>query len=388
MLLLLSCLFLAINIDDIQDWDSKDLKIMYKSLNVDQKLVLNKLIKAHDLDTQEAKAIIEPKKKKVIDEGLPKPLDKLPSKHAENENNKDNQLPSRPEAPKNDAEFHVAKPPVVAPKQDSDFPIAKKPVENPPASADEELVEVVDPSNNDLQTSTPFSLKYVWISLVTVFVSEIGDKTFFIVAILGMKHSKILIVMANLLAMSCMTFISASLGHLVPNIIQSQWVAIIAGLVLILFGLSMLKDRKNNKIKEEYEEAKEELAEDNLDTGESKIHSIPAVNLFQKLGISPIFIKSFTMIFLAEWGDVSQLSTIALGASGGLFPVIVGSILGHALCTVLAIAFGHLLAQRLSATQGIFIIIKCRHLVEYRLFFLDFLQFMNRIFEKLIINKY
>ena len=195
------------------------------------------------------------------------------------------------------------------------------------------------------------TLKYIGISMITVFISEIGDKTFFIVAILGMKNPKITIILANMLAMTTMTLISAFLGHLVPNLIHSKIVSIIAGLILILFGCLMLMERKSNKIKQEYDEAKDSLAEDNLDTGESKLHGNHD-HILTKFGVSSLFISSFTMIFLAEWGDRSQMSTIVLGASGGLVPVVIGSILGHGLCTAVAIAFGHLVAQRLSARHG------------------------------------
>eukprot|EP00834_Sanchytrium_tribonematis_P000856 NODE_17_length_48642_cov_1.199349.p20 type:complete len:285 gc:universal NODE_17_length_48642_cov_1.199349:16395-15541(-) len=210
--------------------------------------------------------------------------------------------------------------------------------------------EILEEAAEEIQSLPNFyNMKFVWISLGSVFLSEIGDKTFFLCAILGMRHPKWIIVTANMLAMTLMTLISAFLGHLVPNLIHTQIVAIIAGVVLIIFGILMINERGSDKIKAEYEEAKEELDEDNLDSGESKLHPSGRSKFLIICGIPPILIQSFTMIFLAEWGDRSQLSTIALGASGGLFPVVLGSILGHALCTILAIAFGNAVAQRISA---------------------------------------
>eukprot|EP00382_Lankesteria_abbotti_P006305 CAMPEP_0113859380 /NCGR_PEP_ID=MMETSP0372-20130328/12294_1 /TAXON_ID=340204 /ORGANISM="Lankesteria abbotti" /LENGTH=76 /DNA_ID=CAMNT_0000837555 /DNA_START=31 /DNA_END=258 /DNA_ORIENTATION=- /assembly_acc=CAM_ASM_000359 len=54
------------------------------------------------------------------------------------------------------------------------------------------------------------------------------------------------------------------------------------------------------------------------------------------------------MTFLAEWGDRSQVATIALASSRDWLGVTVGSLLGHALCTGLAVVGGKMLASRIS----------------------------------------
>lgn len=64
--------------------------------------------------------------------------------------------------------------------------------------------------------------------------------------------------------------------------------------------------------------------------------------------IMRILIQAFTMTFVAEWGDRSQLSTIVLAARDNAYGVIVGGVLGHALCTGLAVIGGRMIAQRIS----------------------------------------
>jgi len=61
-----------------------------------------------------------------------------------------------------------------------------------------------------------------------------------------------------------------------------------------------------------------------------------------------IFMQAFTMTFLAEWGDRSQLTTIILSARENVYGVIVGGVLGHAICTGLAVIGGRMIAQRIS----------------------------------------
>ncbi|CAK9252796.1 unnamed protein product, partial [Sphagnum jensenii] len=61
-----------------------------------------------------------------------------------------------------------------------------------------------------------------------------------------------------------------------------------------------------------------------------------------------IFTQALTLTFLAEWGDRSQIATIALAASKNVYGVILGGLLGHAFCTGLAVIGGRLLAARIS----------------------------------------
>ncbi|XP_016975546.1 uncharacterized protein LOC108041976 isoform X1 [Drosophila rhopaloa] len=61
-----------------------------------------------------------------------------------------------------------------------------------------------------------------------------------------------------------------------------------------------------------------------------------------------ILAQAFTMTFLAEWGDRSQVTTIVLAANRDVFGVISGGIVGHCICTGLAVIGGRLLASKIS----------------------------------------
>ena len=64
--------------------------------------------------------------------------------------------------------------------------------------------------------------------------------------------------------------------------------------------------------------------------------------------ISPAFIEVCVLTFLAEWGDRSQIATIVLAASRNIFAVTIGAVIGHSLCTALAVVGGRILANRIS----------------------------------------
>ena len=54
------------------------------------------------------------------------------------------------------------------------------------------------------------------------------------------------------------------------------------------------------------------------------------------------------MTFLAEWGDRSQLATIVLAARENLSAIIIAGLIGHTLCTGLAVLGGRFVATKIS----------------------------------------
>ncbi|KAI5694444.1 hypothetical protein M8J76_004441, partial [Diaphorina citri] len=85
--------------------------------------------------------------------------------------------------------------------------------------------------------------------------------------------------------------------------------------------------------------------------------------------LSRVVIQAFTLTFLAEWGDRSQLTTIILAAREDVYGVTLGGVLGHSLCTGLAVIGGRFIAQRISVrtvtiTGGIvFLVFACTALL-------------------------
>jgi putative Ca2+/H+ antiporter (TMEM165/GDT1 family) len=68
--------------------------------------------------------------------------------------------------------------------------------------------------------------------------------------------------------------------------------------------------------------------------------------------VSAIFLEAFTLTFVAEWGDRSQLTTIILAARESVLGVCIGGIVGHAICTGIAVIGGRIIAQQISVRTG------------------------------------
>jgi len=107
---------------------------------------------------------------------------------------------------------------------------------------------------------------------------------------------------------------------------------------------------------EEFEEVERELENrseskkvDELEGGQAKDKPVaPGLTALLLRYFSPVFMQCFTMTFVAEWGDRSQIATIALASAKDAIGVTIGGILGHAICTGMAVLGGKLLATRIS----------------------------------------
>jgi putative Ca2+/H+ antiporter (TMEM165/GDT1 family) len=194
-------------------------------------------------------------------------------------------------------------------------------------------------------------------SLSVIIVSELGDKTFFIAAILAMRNPRVTVFAGAMMALGLMTVLSAMLGF-ATTIIPRWFTYYVSCALFAVFGIKMLREAYTmdaNEAQEEYEEVqtelrkKEEEAEkqSSLVDPEAGIVRTPQRRLLYSL-FSRVFLQSFTLTFLAEWGDRSQIATIILAARDEVIGVIIGGTLGHALCTSLAVMGGRCIAQHIS----------------------------------------
>jgi len=187
-------------------------------------------------------------------------------------------------------------------------------------------------------------------ALSVIIVSELGDKTFFIAAILAMKNPRLTVFAGAISSLAIMHVMASFFGY-ATTVIPRVYTYYISSALFAIFGVKMLHEGYHMSAtegQEEFEEVNEELrkreekeSRGDIESGGSK--EVTAVSLLSK-----IFIQSFTMTMLAEWGDRSQLATVILAAREDVYGVCIGGVLGHALCTGLAVLGGRLIATRIS----------------------------------------
>ncbi|KQJ99092.1 GDT1-like protein 4 [Brachypodium distachyon] len=180
-------------------------------------------------------------------------------------------------------------------------------------------------------------------SLSMILVSEIGDETFIIAALMAMRHPKSIVLSGALSALVVMTVLSTGLGRIVPNLISRKHTNSAATVLYAFFGLRLLYIAWRSDSKASQKKEIEEV-EEKLEAGQGKSTFRRIFSRF----CTPIFLESFVLTFLAEWGDRSQIATIALATHKNAVGVAVGATLGHTICTSFAVIGGSMLASRIS----------------------------------------
>ncbi|KAF5745890.1 GDT1-like protein 3 [Tripterygium wilfordii] len=180
-------------------------------------------------------------------------------------------------------------------------------------------------------------------SFSMIMVSEIGDETFIIAALMAMRHPKSTVLSGALTALVVMTVLSTGLGRIVPNLISRKHTNSAATVLYAFFGLRLLYIAWRSDSKSSQKKEMEEV-EEKLESGQGKT----AFRRFFSRFCTPIFLESFVLTFLAEWGDRSQIATIALATHKNAVGVAIGATIGHTVCTSLAVIGGSMLASKIS----------------------------------------
>ncbi|KAI0112843.1 UPF0016-domain-containing protein [Daldinia grandis] len=239
------------------------------------------------------------------------------------------------------------------------------------------------------------------LSLTMILFSEVGDKTFLVAALMAMKHDRMLVFSAAFGALLVMTVLSAVMGHTVPALIPKRVTTFLAAGLFFIFGAKLLLEGMamdpNEGVTAEMQEVEMELQEkehlalkqgrrrsslspyalemglssDRKPRSQSRFPTPPRSpstspgrspsprrsilsgfgvglsNLFSLL-LSPAWVQTFVMTFLGEWGDRSQIATIAMAAGQDYWWVTLGAVLGHACCTGVAVLGGRAIAGKVS----------------------------------------
>lgn len=239
-----------------------------------------------------------------------------------------------------------------------------------PNTAKAPLNPYKESSDNDEEEVPSYNSFLMSISMIIV--SEIGDKTFLIAALMAMRNSRFVVFSAAFSSLAIMTVLSGIVGHALPALISQRITQFLASVLFIVFGIKLLREglsmSKDLGVDEELAEVEEEIASnhlnvemDNVEGGRpsnnfapkntNKLWYVEFGNQIQNLAslmLSPVWIQVFVMTFLGEWGDRSQIATIAMAAGSDYWNVILGAIIGHGVCTAAACIGGKLLATRIS----------------------------------------
>ena len=159
-------------------------------------------------------------------------------------------------------------------------------------------------------------------SLLVILVSEIGDKTFLIAAVMAMQHSRyacsskldtyirLLVFSAAAGALLVMTILSVAMGQVLPHLISQTFTEIATAALFLVFGIKLGWDTTKMTGYECVEELGEVTAQLMGDDEKKMEEGTESRTSDQYMRLSQVWIQTFVMTFVAEWGDRSQMASM------------------------------------------------------------------------------
>lgn len=209
-------------------------------------------------------------------------------------------------------------------------------------------------------------------ALFVTLMSELGDKSFFMSAILAMHHSRTRTFIGSMLAQIPMTILAVAFGvaaSFIPDT-YTEWASFI---IMTFFGIRMLaegllmesestddadnpsnngssqgndvnhnsgKCESNGIINKEVKDPDQQQLENSGGLDHDCI-------IAQKSTYSEgVMFQAFTVNFFSEWGDRSQIAMILLATNENPYGVAIGGIIGHIICSGTAVFGGRLVAKK------------------------------------------
>ena len=158
-------------------------------------------------------------------------------------------------------------------------------------------------------------------SFALITVAEIGDKSQLVCMILAAKYRALPVMLGAILAFMLLNTLAVIFGLTIANWIPEVLMATIVAILFAVFGVHALR-------------TEEDTDDDNVEI--NKNHSI--------------FITTFLLITVAEFGDKTQLAVVALSSTSIPLAVWIGATVALITTSALGILAGRTVLQRIPIT--------------------------------------
>ncbi len=159
-------------------------------------------------------------------------------------------------------------------------------------------------------------LSEILIPMVAVGLAEMGDKTQLSILLLSSRTKEYFkLLLGVVLAFLIVDGVAIMLGSWITNIVPAHILRLVSAAIFIGFGLLILK---SNKEDEEVDAS-----------------------------FKNPFVSGFTMIFLSEWGDKTQIASALFAAEYNPWMVLIGVMIALTLLSIMAIYLGRFISGRI-----------------------------------------
>lgn len=221
-------------------------------------------------------------------------------------------------------------------------------------------------------------LSSFWYSLSFVFISDLTDKSIFLIIFLSKKLPLLTLFIVSLSSVLIMDYLSILVGYFLPKLVSQLNMEILAFILFTVFGiLSLIESRKEddklNELKEltkkeldcsenDYSLMNEELETDlesNKEIFFSSILRSNSISTNLSTNSDNISFGLITAVFfalcLSDFGDKSQIAIVTMAAIYNIYGIILGSTIALIGTVTLAVLFGKWITEKISPKKLLFI---------------------------------
>ncbi len=155
------------------------------------------------------------------------------------------------------------------------------------------------------------------VPFITIALAELGDKTQLSVLLLSSKTKKHFeLLLGVMLAFFMVDGVAILAGSWVTGVLPMSTLKLASGAIFVFFGILILKDHEKKDDKKRYSK-------------------------------NP-FLSGFVLVFMAEWGDKTQIAAAIFATEYDAWMVLAGTLLALALLSAMAVYFGKFISKRIS----------------------------------------
>lgn len=185
-------------------------------------------------------------------------------------------------------------------------------------------------------------------------MAEVFDKTWFVALVMAMRHEKNTVFWGCFAGLAVHVLIAAAFGYSISHLLAPSTLNFMAAALYAIFTVLYAWDWYTTEAesdvmaagKDEVNEALDAEASSEYGAAQTKDTKSNKVSTMSWLQVRRVFMQCFMAVFIAEWGDRTQMAMIGIHASKPLVPVMLGSTLAFGLLTLSAVIVGMFLGDK------------------------------------------
>jgi len=188
------------------------------------------------------------------------------------------------------------------------------------------------------------------LSFGMVGLAEMFDKTWFVALVMAMRHEANVAFWGCFAGLAVHVVIAAIFGYSIAHMFFPSTLQFLAaalyGTFAVLYTYDWYTSQSNTDLMAAgKEEINEEFEDQEASYGAVTTKDVKATKA-SWTKTKRVFMECFMAVFIAEWGDRTQMAMIGIHASKPLVPVMLGSLLAFGLLTFSAVLVGLFLADK------------------------------------------